>query len=165
MATLNRITTRYDAAEDRIGLTGELASGETLLVWLTRPLVDQLVVHLVQWLEKQQPDMPRADMILSFAQEAAQNAQAVQPPVKADQRTDQWLARDINISPQAGQVCLTFRGAAAAPAMLTLAITPLRQWLGILHRAYRTAGWPLQAWPHWMLEAGAQTRPADIILN
>ncbi len=165
MITLHRITTRYDAVEDRIRLTGEISPGETLLVWLTRPLLDKLVLHVAQWLEKQQPDMARADMILGFAQEAAQNAQAPLPPVVAGQQTTQWMARDINLSPQAGQICMTFRGAGEAPAALTLGITPLRQWLGILYRGYRAADWPLNAWPIWVLAAAPESRPADIVLN
>lgn len=165
MTTLHRITTRYDAVEDRIGLTGEVTSGETLVIWLTRPLLNQLVTHLVQWVEKQQPDMLRADMLLSFAQEAAQNAQIVQPPVVAQQQSRHWMARDINISPQPGQICLTFRGGADEQAVLFLAATPLRQWLGILHRGYRSAGWPLQAWPTWILEAATPPNPVAVVLN
>jgi len=41
---------------------------------------------------------------------------------------------------------------------VTLAARPLRQWLDIVHDAYRKAGWPLAVWPGWLRDGEA---PAD----
>ena len=43
---LHRITTEYIDSEDRIRLTGQLASGDTVVLWLTQRLLNRLVPHL-----------------------------------------------------------------------------------------------------------------------
>ena len=53
MKSLQRITTEYSETEDRIRLSGELAAGEVMILWLTQRLFNHLVYHLCGWLEKQ----------------------------------------------------------------------------------------------------------------
>ena len=52
-AVLERCTTEYAEDEDRLRLSAELANGNTVVLWLTQRLLNRLVPHLVQWLEKQ----------------------------------------------------------------------------------------------------------------
>ena len=43
MGTLQRCTTEYVECEDRIRLAGELASGATVVLWLTQRLMNRLI--------------------------------------------------------------------------------------------------------------------------
>ena len=45
------------------------------------------------------------------------------------------------------------RGYPFTLASLRMQPKPLRQWLSILHRQYRLAGWPNAIWPAWVEEA------------
>ena len=49
---LQRLTTEYVDAEDRMRLTGEIRPGETLVLWLSQRLLMRLLPHLFLWLEK-----------------------------------------------------------------------------------------------------------------
>ena len=55
MAELQRITTEFVDAEDRIRLAGEDAAGEAVVLWLTQRLLNRLVAHLCDWLEQRIP--------------------------------------------------------------------------------------------------------------
>ena len=46
MNSLQRITTEYDEREDRIRVSGQLAQGEAVVLWLTQRLLNRLVPHL-----------------------------------------------------------------------------------------------------------------------
>lgn len=43
MPDLQRITTQYIEVEDRLRLTGELAPGEVVVLWLTQRLMHRLI--------------------------------------------------------------------------------------------------------------------------
>lgn len=72
VVSLHRITTEYVEAEDRVRIVGEVEAAETVVLWLTRRLLDRLIPHLTLWLERRQGDVLRADLLLSFAHQAAQ---------------------------------------------------------------------------------------------
>ena len=50
MSELQRITSEYIEAEDRLRLTGEVGEGETETLWLTQRLLTRLLDHLLKWL-------------------------------------------------------------------------------------------------------------------
>ena len=78
-AQLQRITTEYNEPEDRIRLSGELAQGDTVVLWLTQRLLNRLVPHLTAWLSQQlapASSIPSVqavheDIVQGFAQQAA----------------------------------------------------------------------------------------------
>jgi len=152
MSDLQRITTEYSEAEDRIRLAGETADGTTLTLWLTRRLLDRLIPHLVLWLEQQHADLPRADLMQEFAQQKAQSQLVPQAPVAAPDEGGR-LVQAIDLTPGTEQLHLNFKGAAGEPAGIGFAAIPLRQWLGILQQAYAMAEWPLTPWPAWMTDS------------
>ena len=49
---LQRITTTYVDVEDRLRLTGVLANGTVVQLWLTQRLLGRLVPPLTSWLER-----------------------------------------------------------------------------------------------------------------
>ncbi|MDP2196532.1 MAG: hypothetical protein Q8J72_11170 [Rhodocyclaceae bacterium] len=155
---LQRITTEYDKAEDRIRLTGETDKGTTVVLWHTRRLLDRLIPHLTLWLEHQHADLPRADLIQEFAQQTAQSQFVPQAPVTAPGR-EGLLVQAIDLTPGAEQLHLSFKTGEGQPVGLSLAALPLRQWLTILHQAYGTAEWPTTVWPAWMTEARQSSTP------
>jgi hypothetical protein len=164
MSQLERITTEYVEAEDRIRLSGEGLPGETLVLWLSQRLLKRLLPHLLAWLEQQSgageaPQVPayHIDAVQGFAQEVARAALMPQAPVQTSPACSHWLAVSVDIAPTPQDLHLTFKGAEpTAQAQLRMGAQPLRQWLGIVHDSYLKAGWPLDGWPDWM---AAGSRP------
>jgi hypothetical protein len=156
---LQRITTEYVDREDRIRLAGELPDGSAMGLWLTRRLLDRMVPHLTLWLERRQGDLPRADVMLSFAQEQAKSQMSLQAPVKIEADSVTWLVQVVDFQPGDEQITLTFKSDEHV-AQVGFATLPLRQWLGILLQGYRMGEWPLDAWPEWMLGKQEDSEPA-----
>ena len=50
---LERVTTRYSVAQDRICLAGELPGGSPVVLWLTQRLLRRLLPPLLAWLQEQ----------------------------------------------------------------------------------------------------------------
>jgi len=155
---LHRITTEYIDSEDRIRLTGQLASGDTVVLWLTQRLLNRLVPHLTAWLDQQVapassiPSVQAAhqDFLQGFAQQAARAQLTPEPPVRASSIVASWRVDAVDVNQGEDAVVLTFRGEADARAVLKLAAQPLRQWLGIVYEQFLRGEWPIAAWPTWM---------------
>jgi hypothetical protein len=163
---LQRITTDYIETEDRIQIVGELAGNDTVVIWLTRRLLDRLIPHLTHWLERQQGDVLRKDLLLSFAQQAAQTGLTPQAPVPARASSQQWLTNSIDLHHGEEHLQLVFKGESGQAASIGFAPTPLRQWLGIVQLAYRIGQWPQHSWPPWMAEnEAAQGAGQAVVLH
>lgn len=171
MTELQRITTQYIETEDRIRLAGEDAAGNAVVLWLTQRLLNRLLPHVCAWLERQTPVADshnygaavQAEIMQSFAQQAAVAALEPQSPVHSSAQSRSWLVHSVDVTTSDQALMLTFKdtdAAAGEPATLTLADLPLRQWLTILHDQYATAQWPLTLWPQWALDAKSSTRQA-----
>ena len=173
MAELQRITTEFVDAEDRIRLAGEDAGGDALVLWLTQRLLNRLVAHLCAWLEQRIPTnihhyaaAAQAEVIQSFAQQAALAALEPQPPVQSSVQSRAWLVHSVDIASGDQGVMLTFKAAEAGSpcATLTLQDQPLRQWLNILHDQYQKAEWPLTVWPEWMAAPQPVSAPPHAVI-
>lgn len=156
---LQRITTQYIDHEDRIRLAGEIDSKEAVVLWLTRRLLDRLLPLLFNWLEQQEADTPRAEVLHSFAQAAARAALQPQAPVQTEAPTATWLVHSVDVIRTDNAIRLVFRSAEAQMAHLTLAAKPLRQWLAIMYEQFRQGDWGTAEWPAWMEETH---RPAPL---
>ena len=159
MLDLQRITTEYIDTEDRIRLAGEDDDGGAVVLWLTQRLLNRLLPHLFVWLDRQVPAgrtdyaaTSQAEVIQSFAQQAAQAALEPQPPVQSKAQSSMWLVNSVDIASGDLGVMLTLKADEAGrdSATLTLHDQPLRQWLGILHDQYQKAEWDMTVWPEWM---------------
>ncbi len=165
MVELQRITTQYIDAEDRVRLSGETAEGKTVLLWMTRRLLDRLIPHLALWLEKQYADLPRAEIMLEFAQQKAQSQLVLQTPVMTS-GTQGQLIESVDINAGATRLRLNFKTAdTSEPSGIGFEATPLRQWLTILQQAYKEAEWPMQCWPGWMEDRNATHMPQAMVLH
>ncbi|MFY9347760.1 MAG: hypothetical protein WAO93_08430 [Orrella sp.] len=168
MTLAQRFTTEYADFEDRIRVSHQLDSGEIVVTWLTRRLTDRLVIHLGAWLEKETVQIPRPDVVQSFAQEAAavELAQAAtsypQAAVKPPPLPVAWLVREIDINTEGEGVRFQLRGESPhEKCQLRLSRFQLRQWLNILRSQYLVAQWPLSAWPQWLQPNEASTVTAQ----
>lgn len=155
MLQLNRVTTQYVENEDRLRLTGEGPAGETCVVWITRRLLGRLLPALFGWLEGRVMAAPRAEILQSFAQEAARASIKRQPPVRAPGDSISFLVISIEVTRGDKSVLLKFRGAEDKAASFTLEAQPLRQWLAIVQSQCGKAEWRMQEWPVWMTESEA----------
>lgn len=153
---LERITTEYVETEDRLRIAGAIDTGETLVIWLTQRLLQRLVPVLLEKLEQQMAGTPRAELLQSFAQQAAKAELRPQPPVHSENSRATWLVVAVDITQLPQVICLRFRGSQASQlATLELATKPLRQWLSIMHEAYTKAAWPSTVWPEWIQDGHA----------
>lgn len=157
---LQKITTEYSEAEDRIRLSGEGANAAAVVVWLTQRLLQRLLPLLWQWLQEQGGDMPGGDVLQEFAQEAARAGLEPQAPVRPAKDSAVWLAQLVNVERAPDTLRLTFKSAGGQQAVLALQAKPLRQWLNILHDLHANAGWSLDAWPQWVRDAAPRSQAA-----
>lgn len=163
---LERITTEYIDTEDRIRLSGEVGNDVPVVIWLTQRLLQRLLPKLLQWLENQNADMPHADILHGFAQQAAKAELAPQAPVLAGSDSTAWLVQSVDIEQSEQAVSLTFYGVNGQdPVSLALAATPLRQWLSIVYDAYLKAEWPIEVWPGWLRESLPSVQEQAVILQ
>lgn len=165
MAELQRITTEYLEAEDRIRLTGQAGDGAPVVLWLTQRLLQRLLPVLLQSFAVQDADAPHGQMPHDFYQQAAKAGWPPELPVQAGPDSTAWLVLSVDITQSAEAASLTFKGAHGQQVSLKLTARPLRQWLGIVHAAYLKADWPLQAWPQWLREGRLPTSPPAMLLH
>jgi len=163
LSSLSRLTTEYIEREDRLRISGETSNG-TVVIWLTLRLTNRLMPLLLDWLTKQQAGEPYADLLQGWAVRQARAGLEVQAPVRATPASEQWLAEEVTVTRRSEAVILVFKGRDDSQrAQITLAPTPLRQWLAIVHDLYALAGWSRDVWPDWMLDSGP-TAPTENIV-
>ena len=151
---LQRITTQYSEAEDRIRLAGENDESQTVVLWLTRRLLSRLIPHLCQWLDRRVGATSLTEVKQEFAQQKARAELTPQPPVRADAETPGVLLHSVDLKSSRAGLVLQFKdGDGNVAASLQLQPKPLRQWLNIVYDQYLLAGWPTTFWPAWVAEA------------
>ncbi|CAN7709752.1 hypothetical protein LJR289_005813 [Pseudoduganella sp. LjRoot289] len=162
---LQRITTEYLLAEDRVRLSGVDEAGQPVLIWLTLRMLQRMVPALLRRLEVPGAQQPHAEVIQGFAQQAARAAQQPQQRVQPGLDSPAWVAVSVDVAftPQAAK--LTLRGPQQECASVILEMQPLRQWLNILYQAYGTAEWPLAVWPAWLREDGQPVMAPGAVLH
>jgi len=158
---LARLTTQYSDIEDRIRLSGEVENGSPLVLWMTHRLARRVVPAFVEWLEKQNADLPMAEVRQEMAQQAAEAGLEPQAPVKAPGETNGWRIDAIDLTFSGEAVRITFKNDTGGKAQLDLGATPLRQWLGILRGCFERGEWPLDIWPDWLMSAKPEPKEKD----
>ena len=148
MHKLQRITTLYAEDEDRILIAGEGQDQSVQTLWLSRRLLDRLVPRLTGWLQSQ-VGSAQADVVQSFAQDAAFLALTPEPAVDPAKACESWLVKSIDVTTSPNDVRLIFNNH-AHQAELVMHQHFLRQWLIILHGQYQLASWDVLAWPGWL---------------
>ena len=148
MDTIQRITTTYLENEDRIRLVGESATGETIIIWLTRRLLDRLLPVLLNTIDKTAVADNQHELIQGFTQHAAVSCIPQSRPIIPKSESASWIAISIDVAHKADGVNLSFKDEKKV-AMLSLDRILLRQWLNIVYMAYEKADWYNDIWPSW----------------
>ena len=146
MTILQRITTEYIEAEDRVRLSGASPSGEAVSLWVTQRLLSRLLKVILNWTaegENAQQSLKNA-----FAQQAARADLKLQLSVPAQPIA--VLVNTIDISHTVDALTLVFHCSDGLAGQLTLQRSDVRQWLNILHDTWCRAEWPQDLWPDWM---------------
>ncbi len=162
MITLHRLTTEYEAFEDRLRMSAETGDGAPVVLWLTRRMVRLLLDHLVGWLKTQGGAQALPALAQEFAQQAAQSSLQPSAPVQAAQDSVAWLVHEVDIALADHVVSLTFKSADGGSAQLLLETVPLRQWLAIVRRGSELGYWALP-WPDWL--TGVAPVPEGAVLH
>jgi len=144
---IQKITQRYDPAQDRIEFNVQDAEGRVLRLWLTQRLANRLPAPLVSWLDEDAGNTA-ASGLHAWEQAAAQAQLKPDRPVEAV-AANEVLVTEIDLAHGTGAYSLVLKWQDGA-ARLSLGATELRQWLGILYRLVAGAGWPTQFWPAWL---------------
>jgi len=167
MTCLQRITTQYNEAEDRIRLAGEDVQGQTEVMWLTQRLLTRLIAHLCQWVEQQGGNAPLPEVRQEFAQQKARAELPPQPPVCANTDAQGVLIHSVDLKSSNGGMDLQLKDVdGQVVASLQLQHMALRQWLNIVYDQYQRAQWPTSVWPTWVMEAKpAQTPAREVVFH
>ena len=152
MLELQRLTTEYIDAEDRLRLTGEIRPGDTLVLWLSQRLLVRLLPHLFLWLEKQSSTAFPAEIDQSLEQRAASANMWEEAAVQRSVQSLTWLVEAVDMSAGDHVLRLSFRREGEESVSLSLSALHMRQWLTILRTLWRVAEWPAGIWPEWMGE-------------
>lgn len=159
MLELQRLTTEYIDAEDRMRLTGEIRPGETLVLWLSQRLLVRLLPHLFLWLEKQASTAFPTEIEQSLEQHAASANLGDEAPVQRGVSSAAWLVEAVDMTAGDYALRLSFRREGEDAVSLTLSALHMRQWLTILRTLWSVAEWPMGIWPEWMASTiSTQTR-------
>jgi hypothetical protein len=153
MFVITKITQRYDARQDRIALTMQDAGNRVLLLWLTQRLANRVAGTLAKWLDedvKAQASGQTSFNLHTFEQWAARAKMRSGQPVDSAAPQSEGLLQEVRLARSPKDCRLTFRWGSTGTARLHLDPTQLRQWLIILHRQFRKAGWSRHVWPDWI---------------
>jgi len=151
-----RITTQYDATEDRIILISEVSGNESINLWLTRRFMNRIVPHLTIWLEND-IDSKLSETLLEFQQIEAKQILKNQAAVR---RTNEQstLLRTVDITTNNEQLELTFK-LESYQYKIQFTRLSLHQWLSIIIKTYKLAEWPIDIWPKWFKNTLDEEKP------
>lgn len=173
---LQKFTTRYNPYQDRLCIDGQDPAGAVVRLWLTYRLSRQLIPLLVKLIT---PAADGEEKSVILAEWALSNACAQQGPETAVRRPSVdsrspppaeppvvWLVSSIELKASAKQAVLGFRsGEDKVVASVSLRPDHLRQWLSIVYRLWRNAGWPNKEWPAWLEQVHMAAAPRSEVLH
>jgi hypothetical protein len=165
MFQIEKITSQYDAEEDRLHRVASDGQEQTLGLWLTRPLANELIGMLLGELEVHgaSPTDEHVRAALQAWEQSAANAQfKPQPPVPSPAAQSGGLVTSVDVVHADGHFAMVFTLRGDRSASITMDSTRMRQWLGIVHRLYGKAEWPCHSlWPDW-ITGETQLLTADV---
>jgi hypothetical protein len=169
---IRRFTTEYDPVEDRIRLTLEHGSGRVDRLWLTRRLLVRTVPELVRILDTRlvARDGKRArgdDLSQRRDQMTALGGLKPQAPVRPapDQDVTDHLITGVGLRLTRRAILLDMKAGDDAPLTVPFAVPHMRQWLAMLNRCFRQAGWDDAVWPDWLKPLPPGEAPPGLRLN
>ena len=155
MVELTKVTCMYSEVEDRIRMSAMLKEGEPVVFWLTRRLSCMLVRALTGHLERSVSRSALVDMglLLSCQQRDAEWQHEPSEPVSFRDDSLRILPERVDLSCSAESAVLLFPLGNGEEAQLQMSSQELRQWLAIVYRQFKHAGWSMEVWPEWFSHA------------
>lgn len=171
MDGIKRFTTEYVIPEDRIRLSLEDNNGKVRVLWLTRRLCTRLVPQIVRVLDK------RPQLYGGVAKQLSDNAQrrnqmdalgnlGNQDPVRPEAEAEEYLITILSMRMNPRVILLDFKaGEDNLVQTLPFPEAAMRQWLVMLHGAFRKGQWADDIWPKWIVLKGREDGPDSVRLN
>ena len=130
--------------------------------WITRRLMDRLVVSLSRLLAPSDKDV-LSEVVNDFAQDRAEATLTPCPAVavSSDGECIDVLITSIDVQSGPDFVKLVLRSVQSNSSEVALTHRELRQWLSIVRRAYQEADWSIDHWPAWLLSRRTNTNSAQ----
>ena len=156
MPQLQRLTTMYVPAEDRLRLTGVDQCNSLHALWVTHRMAVQLVAQLFKHTDIPAQKValaPYADAVKAMQFDKAKSMQSPTPPVQPPAEEPGWLVHTITLRRTSPILLVICEGNEGHQAEIPLTPVLLNQWLGVLYTNFKRAGWAMDNWPHWFLEA------------
>lgn len=170
---VQRFSTKYVALEDRMLLLVEEKSRYVNALWLTRRMLNNLILPLLKTLNTlpsvQAVPSGQALIVQKFSQLDAVSGIKKQPPISVDfagpQESNESLVTAVDVHKKRRKVVLVFRAEPNIEQALPLTEKGLRQWLSVLQNQYQAAGWAETFWPSWMGQQGERAGLPGVHLN
>jgi hypothetical protein len=158
---LTKITTQYQAVEDRLCLCGLDQEGQTHMLWLTRRFANEMVKLLFRSVDDPPAAAaPVASSIAKTTRQLAAKARLTQTPdVTPPDPATSWLAVTLQLQTREGQLRLVFSSQNERKALVDIGLLHLHQWLSIIYANYLRAGWHGDFWPDWFADAELPAPP------
>ena len=129
------------------------------LLWLTRRLINRLILAIVECLEKETESKPESGILQSFSQQSATSKISPEKQVVVAVDSETWLVTHIDLTPTQQIVKLVFYDENEHRATLNFSRIKLRQWMSILSEIYRRAAWIESIWPNWLDPQSTSDKP------
>lgn len=174
MDGIQRFTTEYIPAEDRIRLSLEYNEGPVRLLWLTRRLCVRLIPQLVKLLSQNnrlvgEQGAPKTDNAQRRSQMSALGQLEQQTPVRASedqQDVEAHLVTHLSVRMARGVVLVDFKiSEDHLVQTLPFPEAALRQWLVVTEACFRKGAWVEDIWPEWISVKGGEEGPDPVRLN
>lgn len=167
---VRRFTTDYDIGEDRIRLTLERPDDSVVRIWLTRRLAARAVPELAGILDRKivkHGEPVRGEGAQRRDQMEALGRLEPQEPVRPseDEGFEDYLVTGIGLRLTPRAILVDFKVRDEVVQTVPFAIPHMRQWLAVLHLAFRKGSWDDDIWPDWLKPAEPGTSPPGIRLN
>lgn len=145
---ISRATISYDVTEDRVHVASELSTGDTILLSLTRRILNNLIPHLIAAENKICSQFHTEQGVSPRFLASEKTEGAVQDPVALASSTEMVLVASIDVTVASEHVVLDWKDSLLKiRARFLLPEDSLSLWLGALKTCFCKAAWPLDAWP------------------
>ena len=144
---LSRMTLSYDVHEDRVLISGELATGRLILLSLTRRLLNKLIPHLTTTDMSLSDSSRSASDTTSFPHGVENSQKQNEIPVSVDASCETVLITSIDIKTAANHLVLEWKDKGDRKiAQLVLDHVSLPAWLNALKICFEKGSWSDEAW-------------------
>lgn len=144
----------------------ELKDERVRVFWLTRKLLNQAIPQVIELLNTQVSKLQEGmgdqaayqSGMQQLQQQAAVGSLKKQQKVAAPEAQTGELVTGMQIGMRENCIFIGLLQQRKLCLGVPFAANDLRQWLAILHSAYKQAGWQESFWPDWIAVSGSAVR-------